>query len=87
MDDVIEAFRLLNICSLGLDSIERAYLKELSRHKTMKLNVIASKIGLPRATISTVIEPYLLRKELIEKLGSDRAITIKGRAHIENCDI
>ena len=53
----------------------------------MKLNVISSKIGLPRQTISSVIEPYLLRTELIEKIGSDRAITIKGREHIENIDI
>ena len=87
VDDVYEAFRLLNICSLGLDSIERAYLKELYKHERMKLNVISSKIGLPRQTIASVIEPYLLRIELIHKLGSDRAITIKGREHIENIDI
>ena len=87
MNDVNEAFRLLRIDELGLDSIERKYLKELSRHKTMKLNVIASKIGLPRATISTVIEPYLLRTELIEKLGSERTITIKGKEHIQNNSI
>ena len=87
IDDVFEAFRLLNICSLGLDSIERAYLNELCKHERMKLNVISSKIGLPRQTIASVIEPYLLRIELIHKLGSDRAITIKGREHIENIDI
>ena len=87
MDDVFEAFRLLDICSLGLDSIERAYLKELSKHKAMKLNVISSKLGLPTQTISTVIEPYLLRTELIYKDGSNRLITEKGRTHIENCDI
>ena len=87
IEDVNEAFRLLRIDELGLDTIERAYLKELSKHKTMKLNVIASKIGLPTLTISTVIEPYLLRTELIEKLGSDRAITIKGKEHVENCNL
>ena len=87
IEDVDEAFRLLRIDELGLDAIERAYLKELFKHKRMKLNVISSKLGLPRATISSVIEPYLLRTELIEKLGSDRAITIKGKTHIENCDV
>ncbi len=87
IEDVFEAFRLLNICSLGLDSIERNYLKELCKHKKMKLNVISSKMGLPRATISSVIEPYLLRTELIEKIGSDRAITIKGKEHIENYEL
>ena len=87
MDDVFEAFRLLDICSLGLDSIERAYLKEISKHKAMKLNVISSKLGLPTQTISTVIEPYLLRTELVYKDGSNRLITEKGRTHIESCDI
>jgi Holliday junction DNA helicase RuvB len=87
IDDVFEAFRLLDICSLGLDSIERAYLKELSKHKAMKLNVISSKLGLPTQTISTVVEPYLLRTELVYKDGSNRMITEKGRTHIENCDI
>jgi Holliday junction DNA helicase RuvB len=87
MDDVFEAFRLLGICSLGLDSIERNYLKELCKHKSMKLNVISSKIGLPTRTISSVIEPYMLRMELIHKDGSNRVITNKGKAHIENCEL
>ena len=60
---------------------------ELSKSKTMKLNVISSKIGLPTRTIASVIEPYLLRTELIEKIGSDRAITEKGKTHIENCNL
>jgi len=50
----------------------------------MKLNVIASKLGLPTRTISSVIEPYLLRQELIHKDGSNRVITEKGKEHIEH---
>lgn len=53
----------------------------------MKLNVIASKLALPRQTIASVIEPYLLRTELIEKRGSDRAITDKGRTHLQTNDL
>ena len=87
MEDVRKAFYLLQIDEQGLDSIERNYLKELSRHKNMKLNVISSKIGLPARTISNVIEPYLLRTELIYKDGSNRVITDKGKEHIENCDL
>ena len=86
-DDVAEAFRLLEIDSLGLDSLERSYLRELSKYESMKLNVIASKIGLPRRTIASVIEPYLLRTELIEKRGSDRVITDKGMKHITELDL
>ncbi len=85
VDAVLEAFRLLEIDQLGLDCLERSYLKELAKHKSMKLNVIASKIGLPRQTVSNVIEPYLLRIELIIKVGSDRQITDKGKEHLNNC--
>jgi Holliday junction DNA helicase RuvB len=87
MSDVNEAFRLLQVDSLGLDTLPRAYLKQLAKYKTMKLNVIASKLALPRQTIASVIEPYLLRTELIEKKGSDRAITDKGRTHLETTDL
>jgi len=85
--DIIQTFKLLEVDELGLDSLERSYLFELSKHKSMKLNVIASKVGLPRQTVATVIEPYLLRTELIEKIGSDRAITTKGKKHIEDNSI
>ena len=83
MEDVKKAFHLLQIDELGLDAIERNYLRELSKHKSMKLNVVSSKLGLPTRTISTVIEPYLLRQELIYKDGSNRVLTEKGKAHIE----
>lgn len=83
LSDVLRAFELLGIDELGLDILERSYLKELNKNKTMKLNVIASKIGLPRQTVASVIEPYLLRQELIDKIGSERVITNKGQNHIE----
>jgi len=87
MEDVTEAFRLLQIDSLGLDSLPREYLKQLAKHDSMKLNVLASKLALPRQTIASVIEPYLLRMELLEKKGSDRAITAKGRNHLDTTDL
>ena len=87
MEDVKKAFHLLQIDEKGLDTIERNYLKELLKHKSMKLNVISSKLGLPTRTISNVIEPFLLRQELIHKDGSNRVITEKGKTHIEHCDI
>ncbi len=55
MEDVRKAFHLLQIDELGLDMIERNYLKELAKHKNMKLNVLASKTGLPARTLSSVI--------------------------------
>jgi len=83
MSDVDQAFQLLQIDELGLDTLERSYLRELARNNSMKLNVLASKLGLPRQTIVSVLEPYLLRAELIAKNGVDRIITDKGIEHIE----
>jgi Holliday junction DNA helicase RuvB len=81
MADVEEAFQLLKIDELGLDTLERAYLRCLLNGSN-KLNVLSSKTGLPSATISTVIEPFLLRESLIDKNGSTRIITEKGKKHI-----
>jgi Holliday junction DNA helicase RuvB len=81
-EDVIEAFRLLQVDAMGLDPVEQFYLHELAKRGSAKLNVLASKIGLPHRTISEVIEPYLLRAELITKEGVDRVITDKGMKHI-----
>ena len=83
MSDVDQAFQLLQIDEIGLDPLERSYLWELERNNSMKLNVLASKLGLPRQTIVSVLEPYLLRSELISKNGVDRIITDMGREHLE----
>jgi holliday junction DNA helicase RuvB len=81
-DDVIEAFRLLQVDGMGLDPVEQFYLQELAKQGSAKLNFLSSKIGLPHRTLSEVIEPYLLRAELITKEGVDRVITEKGMKHI-----
>ena len=83
MADVEEAFKLLKIDELGLDTLERQYLRTLLNGSN-KLNVLSSKTGLPSATISNVIEPFLLREGLIDKDGSNRNITEKGKHHILN---
>lgn len=81
MADVEEAFKLLKIDELGLDTLERQYLKALLNGSN-KLNVLSSKTGLPAATISNVIESFLLREGLIDKNGCNRMITEKGKKHI-----
>ncbi len=87
MNDVVEAFRLLQIDELGLDELERNYLRIL-QHGPAPLNVISSKLALPTQTIKTVLEPYLLQENLIQKNKcSHREITSLGKNHIENCNL
>ena len=86
-EDVQEAFRLLQIDELGLDQLERSYLRILSESGMSKLNVLSSRLSLPRQTISTVIESSLLKLGLIEKgKFSERILTGKGKKHLETTE-
>ena len=88
MNDVFEAFRLLQIDILGLDEFERNYLRVLHQHGPTPLNVISSKLALPTQTIKTVLETYLLQENLIQKNKcSHREITSLAYEHIRNCDV
>jgi Holliday junction DNA helicase RuvB len=82
MADVQEAFvEMLKIDELGLDTLDRSYLRALLSGAN-RLNILSSRTGLPSATLTTVVEPYLLRAMLIDKDGSNRVLTEKGRKHI-----
>ena len=86
LDDVYEAFRLIQIDELGLDDLERKYLSLLHQNGPMPLNVISSMLALPSQTIKNVIEPYLLQEYLIQKnKNSHREITQSGTDHITYC--
>ena len=88
MADVHEAFRLLNIDALGLDELERNYLRILQQNGPTPLNVISSKLALPTQTIKAVIEPYMLQEGLIQKNKcSHRQITTSADEHIENYEL
>ena len=85
IDDVFEAFRLLNIDALGLDELERNYLKILQENGPTPLNVISSKLALPTQTIKTVLEQFLLQENLIQKNKfSHREITNLAYEHLNN---
>ena len=70
--------------SKGCDHLEKSLLKLLYKaNKPVRLNVIGSSLGLPPRTISSVVEDFLIRSELIERLPEGRVLTTKGRIHVE----
>jgi Holliday junction DNA helicase RuvB len=70
---------LEQIDSLGLDAVEQKYLRLLAQSQgTLRLNVIASSLGLPRTTVERSIEPFLIRANLIQKDQSGRRLTDHG---------
>ena len=88
LEDVHEAFCHLQIDGLGLENVDRAYLKILLECGQSTLGVISSKLSLPALTIQRVVEPYLLKEVFIIKDKSAiRIITAKGRKHIESTSV
>ena len=69
---------------LGLGPTEQQYLLALAEGNS-RLNVLASILGLPSRTVSTVIEPFLIRAGLIVKDDAGRRqLSGKGREHVSN---
>jgi holliday junction DNA helicase RuvB len=74
---------LEQIDGLGLDAVEQKYLRFLKdAGGRLRVNVIASCLGLPRATLERSIEPFLIRERLIEKSEVGRCLTDQGWRHV-----
>ena len=58
-----------------------AVLKE-NPHQPTRLNIICSKLSLPKRTLTDVIESWLVQSGLIEKHSSGRVLTEKGLGYI-----
>lgn len=87
-DSIITAQQLERACELeqtdsrGLGPTERQYLEILSDGAS-RLNVLASRLGLPAQTVASVAEPFLIRSGLIIKDDhSRRQLTSLGREHL-----
>jgi Holliday junction DNA helicase RuvB len=69
--------------SLGLDSLEQRYMHILKESSSpVRLNVLATMLGLPRRTIESVVEGELLRLGLVAKDSDGRVLTPRGRDHL-----
>src|SRR5690606_36308370 len=89
-EDTITRRHLLRACELeqlddlGLGPTEQQYLRIIAEGPT-RLNVIASRIGLPTRTISEVTESFLIRAGLTCKDEQGRRnLTQKGHEHLSN---
>jgi len=76
---------LEQIDSVGLDAVEQRYMTLLSESGgRLRVNVIASCLGLPRPTLERAIEPFLIRARLIEKTDGGRVLTTLGLQHLSS---
>jgi len=82
MQHLVRACELESIDEAGLGPTEQQYLSILA-DGCSRLNVIASRIGLPTRTVSEVTESFLIRSGLIEKDDQGRRqLTALGRTHL-----
>ena len=85
MADLERACQLEQIDDLGLGPTEQQYLGILLEGPT-RLNMLASRLGLPTRTVAEVTEPFLIRAGLVVKddQGS-RQLSGEGREHVGKC--
>lgn len=75
------ACQLEQIDDLGLGPIEQDYLRILLEGPT-RLNMLASRLGLPARTVAEVTEPFLIRAGLVVKDDQGRRqLSAEGRVH------
>ena len=68
--------------SIGLGPTDQQYLGVLADGPT-RLNVIASRLGLPARTVAEVVEPFLIRVGMVCKDDQGRReLTAEGRQHL-----
>jgi len=84
MEHLARACNLDQLDELGLGPTEQQYLEALAAGNS-RLNVLSSVLGLPSRTLSTVIEPFLIRVGLLMKDDTGRRqLSAKGREHLSN---
>ena len=75
------ACQLEQIDDLGLGPTEQQYLRILLEGPT-RLNMLASRLGLPTRTVAEVTEPFLIRAGLVVKDDQGRRqLSAEGREH------
>lgn len=83
LEHLERACLLEGIDQIGLGPTEQQYLSIVAEGAS-RLNVIASRLGLPARTVSHVIEPFLLRALLLEKDHQGRRhLSAFAREHLE----
>lgn len=72
---------------LGLGPDEQRYIRYLAKKQDpVRLTTLESALGVHRKTLQTVIEPFLVRANLIERSDKGRCLTEEGLRHLKLVD-
>lgn len=85
LDDVAKALHLLDIDSLGLDSMDRKIIKVINEYYSngpVGIDALSATLGEDKQTIEEVYEPYLLKEGLLLRTPRGRVLSEKAIGHI-----
>lgn len=68
----------------GLTADDRRYLRALDPDHPLGLDALSQKLDMPTSTLTTVIEPFLLRQGLVTRGLDGRAVTAAGMDLLNN---
>lgn len=85
MEDVAKALNLLDIDSLGLDSMDRKILKVINEYYNngpVGIDALSATLGEDKQTIEEVYEPFLLKEGLLLRTPRGRVLSDRALKHI-----
>jgi len=80
-----EALALEGVDELGLDNLDRAYLRTIGgvyKGGPVGLEAIAATLGEDAGTLEDVVEPYLLQIGFLARTRQGRRLTSRGAEHV-----
>ncbi|MBN1553162.1 MAG: Holliday junction branch migration DNA helicase RuvB [Phycisphaerae bacterium] len=84
-DSVTAALQLEGIDELGLDDLDRRFLRticEVYKGGPVGIEAVAATLGEENDTLVDVVEPYLLQSGLLARTRRGREVTQKGAQHL-----
>ena len=90
LSDVGKALHLLDIDSLGLDSMDRKILtviRDYYNNGPVGIEALSATLGEDRQTLEEVYEPFLLKEGLLLRTPRGRVLSEKSIKHLEQLSI
>ena len=79
------ALRRLEVDALGLDAMDRRYLRRIAEHHAggpVGVETLAAALAEARDTLEEVVEPYLIQEGLVLRTSRGRVLAERGWRHL-----
>jgi Holliday junction DNA helicase RuvB len=79
------ALRRLEVDELGLDAMDRRYLRRIAEHHAggpVGVETLAAALAEARDTLEEVVEPFLIQEGLVLRTSRGRVLAERGWKHL-----